>query len=142
MEENLIHLDIASEFGAQPKGQRFAIYVPNKNQHGKPVAQGPWVEEGLRLLANICGGASAMPPIQGAWLNPQTQELIIEEPVVIYSYIEPETFALRLGELRDFIHRMGAETDQGQMAFEFDGEFYLIDFPASQPLPVNQPGDV
>ena len=83
-----------------------------------------------------------MPPIQGAWLNPQTQKLIIEEPVVIYSYIEPEIFALRLGELRDFIHRLGAETDQGQMAFEFDGEFYLIDFPASQPLPVNQPGDV
>ena len=72
-----------------------------------------------------------MPPIQGAWLNPQTQELIIEEPVVIYSYIEPETFALRLGELRDFIQRLGAETDQGQMAFEFDGEFYLIDFPVS-----------
>lgn len=31
MEENLIHLDIASAFGAQPKGQRFAIYVPNKD---------------------------------------------------------------------------------------------------------------
>ena len=131
MPENLIHLDIASEFGAQPKGQRFAIYVPNKDQHGQPVAQGQWVEEGLRLLASICGGASAMPPIQGAWLNPQTDELNIEEPVVIYSYIEPDTFALRLGELRDFIFRLGAATNQGQMAFEFDGEFYLIDFPVS-----------
>lgn len=48
---------------------------------------------------------------------------------MIYSYIEPETFALRLSELRAFIHRLGIETDQGQMAFEFDGEFYLIDFP-------------
>ena len=131
MEENLIRLDIASEFAAQPKGQRFAIYVPNKNRHGQPVAQASWVEEGLRLLASICGGASAMPPIQGAWLNPQTNALIIEEPVVIYSYIEPETFAMRLSELRDFIHRLGTETDQGQMAFEFDGEFYLIDFPPS-----------
>lgn len=129
MEENLIHLDIASEFGAQPKGQRFAIYVPNKNRHGEPVAQASWVEEVLRLLASICGGASAMPPIQGAWLNPQTSALIVEEPLVIYSYIEPETFALRLSELRAFIHRLGIETDQGQMAFEFDGEFYLIDFP-------------
>lgn len=142
MEEDLIQIDIAGEFGAHPKGQRFAIYVPNKNQHGEHVAQGRWVEEGLRLLASICGGASAMPPVQGAWLNPQTQELIIEEPVVIYSYIEPETFAARLGELRDFIHRLGAETDQGQMAFEFDGEFYLIDFPASPSLPLTQPEDV
>lgn len=83
MEEDLIQIDIAGEFGAKPKGQRFAIYVPNKNQHGEHVAQGRWVEEGLRLLASICGGASAMPPVQGAWLNPQTQELIIEEPVVM-----------------------------------------------------------
>lgn len=133
MEENLIHLDIASEFGAQPKGQRFAIYVPNKDQHGKSVAQSHWVMEGLRLLASISGGASAMPPIQGAWVNPQTNELIIEEPVVIYSYIEPETFALRLGELRAFINQLGVETGQGQMAFEFDGEFYLIDVPISRP---------
>lgn len=131
MEETLIHLDIASEFGAQPKGQRFAIYVPNKDQHGNAVAQGYWVEEGLRLLARISGGASAMPPVQGAWVNPHTDALIIEEPIVIYSYIEPETFALRLGELRAFIYRLGIETDQGQMAFEFDGEFYLIDFPIS-----------
>ena len=142
MEENLIHLDIASEFGAQPKGQRFAIYVPNKDRHGKPVLQSQWVEEGLRLLASICGGASAMPPIQGAWINPQTQKLIIEEPVVIYSYIEPEIFALRLGELRDFIYRLGAGTDQGQMAFEFDGEFYLIDFPTSTSSSLTQPEDV
>ena len=132
MQENLINLDIANEFGAQPKGQRFAIYIPNKDRHGQTVAQGKWVEEGLRLMARICGGASAMPPIQGAWLNPQTNELIIEEPVVIYSYIEAETFALRLGEFREFIYRLGTETSQGQMAFEFDGEFYLIDFPISE----------
>lgn len=128
MKENTIQIDIAAEFSAQPKGQRFAIYIPNKTRHGAKVEQGQWVDEGLRLLASICGGASAMPPIQGAWLNPQTNQLIIEEPVVIYSYIEPEMFALRLRELRDFIHRVGSKTDQGQMAFEFDGEFYLIDF--------------
>lgn len=132
MEELQITLDIAAEFGAEPKGQRFAIYVPNKDRLGNPVEQSRWVEEGLRLLAEICGGASAMPPIQGAWLNPQTRELVIEEPIVIYSYIEPENFVLRIGELRDFIRRLGTKTNQGQMAFEFDGEFYLIDFPAVQ----------
>ena len=35
--------------------------------------------------------ASAMPPIHGVWLNPQTQELIIEEPVVTYSDRCPPT---------------------------------------------------
>lgn len=137
MDETLIQIDIAEAFGARAKGQRFSIYVPNKDQNANAVAQGIWVDEGLRLLADICGGASAMPPIQGAWLNPHTRQLIIEEPVVIYSHIEPEVFAQRLGELRGFIHRMGAETGQGQMAFEFDGEFYLIDIAPPKP---NRPG--
>lgn len=132
MTDSDISLDLASAFGAYALGQRFAIYVPNKDAHGQPVAQARWVDEGLRLLSAISGGASAMPPIQGAWLNPATQQLIIEEPIVIYSYIAPEVFTNQLPALREFIHRLGRETGQGQMAFEFDGTFYLIDI-APQP---------
>jgi hypothetical protein len=31
-----------------------------------------------------------------------------------------------LPELRSFLHRMGRETRQGEVAFEFDGRFYRI----------------
>ena len=66
MTDSDITLDIASAFGAHALGQRFAVYVPNKDANGHPVVQARWVDEGLRLLSSISGGASAMPPIQGA----------------------------------------------------------------------------
>jgi hypothetical protein len=31
-----------------------------------------------------------------------------------------------LPRLREFLHRMGRETNQGEIAFEFDGRFYRI----------------
>lgn len=33
-----------------------------------------------------------MPPVTGAWLNPESGELIIEEPVIVYSYIDGEFY--------------------------------------------------
>lgn len=32
-----------------------------------------------------------------------------------------------LDELVAFVHELGCKTNQGQIAFEFDGEFYLVD---------------
>ena len=71
MTEPEIELDIAALFEAEPvHGQRFSIYVPNKDREGAPVEQRPWVEAALALLSKIGGGATAMPPVEGAWLNP------------------------------------------------------------------------
>ena len=68
-----------------------------------------------------------MPPVTGAWLNPESGELIIEEPVVVYSYVDGEKFMQHLDELVAFVNELGRKTNQGQIAFEFDGEFYLVD---------------
>jgi hypothetical protein len=46
--------------------------------------------------------------------------------VVIYSHVRPESFLQNLPRLREFLHRMGRETNQGEVAFEFDGRFYRI----------------
>jgi hypothetical protein len=121
-------INIAEAFGANDsRTQRFSVYIPNKDQNGKPVQQERWVNEALTLLSEICGGATAMPPVRGAWLNPDSQILIFEEPVLVYSFIEPEAFARRLGEIVALVQKIGIETNQGQMAIEFDGALYLID---------------
>jgi hypothetical protein len=49
-----------------------------------------------------------------------------EEPVVVYSYVLDEPFLANLSRLREFLHRMGRETDQGEVAFEFGNRFYRI----------------
>ena len=68
-----------------------------------------------------------MPPIRGAWLNDDTGNLAVEEPVLVYSYIEPDAFASRLNEVVSLVHEIGRQTQQGQMAIEVNQAFYLID---------------
>ena len=93
-------VNIVGAFGAsEGRDQRFAIYVPNRDKDGNSVAQDVWVHKALTLLSEICGGATAMPPIRGAWLNAASGNLIIEEPVLVYTYIDPDEFAHRLSEV-------------------------------------------
>ena len=49
-----------------------------------------------------------------------------EEPVKLYTYVNADAFEAHLGELRGFLHRLGVETKQGEVALEFDGIFLRI----------------
>jgi len=77
------------------------------------------------LLTEINGGATAMPPAEGGWLNDKGK-VVWENPVIVYSFIRPDDFLKKLPGVRAFLHRMGRETNQGEVAFEFDGRFYRI----------------
>jgi hypothetical protein len=123
-----IPLDIAALFGAEPvHGERFSVYVPDKDRNGGPVPRELWVEEALALLSKIGGGATAMPAVDGAWFNQETGNLIREQPRVVYSYIIPEQFLEHRDELVAFVKRLGRETNQGAVAIEFDGVLYYVD---------------
>ncbi len=127
-ESDEVGLDIAISFGAEADAstQAFCIYVPNKDREGKEIGdQRRWVLEALRLLGSVGGGATAMPPVEGIWENAEG-EFVWENPVIVYSYIKADQFLARLPELRSFLHKMGRETRQGEIAFEFDGRFYRI----------------
>jgi hypothetical protein len=128
-DEDDVGLDIAGAFGAEPdvSSQSFAIYVPNKDRDGHEIGnQRQWVLEALGLLAGAGGGATAMPPVEGVWLNSEQGEFVWENPVIVYSYIKPDEFLERLPQLKAFLYRMGRETRQGEIVFEFDGRFYRI----------------
>lgn len=100
--------------------------MPNKDQDGRELGnQRRWVLEALALLGEIGGGATAMPPVEGTWMN-EKGEFVWENPVVVYSYIRSNDFISKLSQLREFLHRMGRETNQGEIAFEFDRVFYRI----------------
>ena len=40
--------------------------------------------------------------------------------------IYPDKFEKNLNSLREFLHRFGRETNQGEVVFEFAGEFFRI----------------
>jgi hypothetical protein len=121
-------LDLAAELGAQDNysTQCFTIYIPNKDKNGKEFGnQRKWVLEALGLLTELNGGATAMPPPEGVWGSDEG-ELIWEHPVVVYSFIRGDLFFESLARVREFLHRMGRETNQGEVAVEFQRQFFLI----------------
>jgi hypothetical protein len=120
--------NLAGELGADggTSIQCFSIYIPDQDQDGNEIGnQRKWVLEALDLLGGINGGATAMPPCEGVWLN-DDEQVIREHPIVVYSYVVPDAFLGGLPRIREFLHRMGRETNQGEVAFEFDGRFYRI----------------
>jgi hypothetical protein len=127
-EQNPGEMDLAAALGSTGGAsvQCFTVYVPNKDRQGREIGnQRKWVLEAIRLLSEINGGATAMPPVEGGWLN-DTGEIIWENPVVVYSFIRPDEFVANLPRLRESLHRMGRETNQGEIAFEFDQQFHMI----------------
>jgi hypothetical protein len=124
-----ISLNIADALGAEPavSSQKLTLYIPDKDADGAEFGtQRRYVLEAAQLLAQIGGGVTIMPPTEGGWFNPQTNQIIWERPVVVYTYINEEAFARLLPELRRFVHRLGRETRQGEIAVELDGTFYRI----------------
>ena len=78
------------------------------------------------MLSEANGGATAMAPCEGVWKNTKGV-LIVESPVVVYSFVEdPAAFIANIPRLKVFLHRMGRESNQGEIAFEFDGAFFRI----------------
>lgn len=121
-------VDLAEALSAEAdvSTQCFSLYVPNKDRHNREIGnQRKWVLEAIHLLSAINGGATAMPPVEGGWLN-DDGGIIWENPVVVYSFIRPDQFLSKLPQVRAFLHRMGRETNQGEIAFEFDNRFYRI----------------
>ncbi len=121
-------LDVAAALGADAgvSVQSFAVYIPNKDRAGHEIGnQRQWVLEALGLLGKVGGGATAMPPVEGVWLDEQGQ-FVWENPVVVYTYIKPDAFLAHLPQLREFLHRMGRRCNQGEVAFEFGDRFFRI----------------
>jgi hypothetical protein len=127
-EENS-EIDLASILGAQQNvsDQVLTLYIPDRDRDNHEIGtQRKWVLEAADLLARIGGGVTIMPPTEGGWLDEENNVIIWEHPIMVYTYIKPDQFEEYLPELREFLHRMGRETNQGEIAVEFDGQFYRI----------------
>ena len=107
----------------------FIVFVPSKDKDGIDLADHhQWVEGAARMLGHLFGGSTIMPPARGTWLNPETNELIVEEVVLVHSYAtraDAEAPA-KLEDLGRFLHRMGRETNQGEIGIAVNGVFHRI----------------
>lgn len=121
-------IDLGDAVGAAENGsiQRLTLYIPSRDREGSAFDPSPWIEEALMLLSRIGGGATAMPPADGAWLDPDHDTLVREKVVLAYTFVDPDRFEAMLPELRRFLHALGRETRQGEVVCEFDGVLFKI----------------
>jgi hypothetical protein len=122
-------IDLGSALGASIdlSPQILRLYIPNKDRNGRRLwQQRKWVNEAAHLLATLGGGVTIAPPVRGGWYDPSSGRIIWESPIIVYTYVKPDFFLPRLPKLREFLHRLGRETNQGEIAFEFGGDFYRI----------------
>lgn len=122
-------IDLGAMLGAtgETSHQTLTVFVPDRDRDGVEIGtQRRFVLEAANLLAEIGGGVTIDPPVEGGWYDPQAQQLVWERPVILYTYVRPEPFRNALPRLRLFLHRMGRETRQGEVAFVFGDELYRI----------------
>jgi hypothetical protein len=122
-------IDLVAALGAsiELSPQELRLYIPNKDRYSNEFGcQRKWVLEASSLLARIGGGVTMLPPAEGGWYDQENDTIVWESPILVYTYVKPDLFEKHLPELRQFLHRLGRETNQGEVALEFDGDFYRI----------------
>ena len=122
--------DLATALGADQARigiQVLTLYIPSHDRDGETLDdQERWVRRAAEVLVTLGDGVTIPPAYRGGWRKPDTGETIWEHPVLPYTYVDPGLLLEQVAELRAFLHRMGRETGQGEVAFEFDGEFCRI----------------
>jgi hypothetical protein len=104
------------------------VFIPSVDRNGDPIpgSQQAWVEECLAVLGELFGGATAFPPSRGVWRAPDGN-LVYDDTVIVFSYVDEADLIGSAGEsLRDFLMRLGRETNQGEVGVFIDGTYYGI----------------
>lgn len=127
-EEDKVTIALGPKLGAEADvfTQKITLYIPNKDQDDKVITdQEEWVRQARQLLTEMNDGATAFPPADGTWRTDEGK-ILWESTRLVYSYIRTETFLDQLDRLTEFLHRFGRETNQGEVVFEFDKQFFRV----------------
>src|SRR5271157_6003683 len=105
------------------------LFIPSRDRHDRAIDQVHWVDESLRVLGALFGGATAFPQGRGVWRDDaQGGKLLFDEPVVIQCYTSEHMLEQHMKRLGEFLHRMGRESRQGAIGLVIDRDYLEIGF--------------
>lgn len=120
----------ARELGAnQPQGTvHLMIFVPTADRSGRKIAGPSWTRPALSVLGKLFRGATAYPKGKGVWRDDaQGGKLVFDDTTIVFSYVAPAALTrAALRDLRAFLHRLGRETNQGEVGLVLDGKYLGI----------------
>lgn len=106
------------------------LFIPSVQRDGvTTIDQDHWVEEALKTLGRVFGGATAFPQAKGIWRDDDRGgRLVRDRPVVVHCYARPQDIedTDNLAALGSFCRRMGRETKQGEVGLVIDNEYLAI----------------
>ena len=106
----------------------FVLFVPSVDREGLSIDHEYWVEEALIAFGTHLRGATAYPRAIGVWRDDERGgTLVRDEPTIVTCYANPEEVTDEvLLQLRQFFHRLGRETNQGEIGVIVDNRYYPI----------------
>ena len=114
---------------SQPVGTLIiVVFIPSQDRDGNAIDQDFWVRGALETLGTLFRGATAYPRARGVWRDDERGGILrYEEPILVTCYADPRamTNAAR-ARLREFLHRMGRESKQGEVGIVVGGDYYGI----------------
>jgi hypothetical protein len=133
--------DFATALGASKGASTLLVlFIPSRDRTDAAIDQGYWVDEALKTLGTLFGGATAFPQGKGVWRDDaQGGKLLFDEPVIIQCYASELAIESRAADLKRFLHRMGREAKQGAIGLVIDRDYLEIGFPLEQPAPPSRP---
>lgn len=114
--------DVAKALGAAKGASTLLVlFIPSRDRSDEAIDQGYWVEEALKTLGTLFGGATAFPQGKGVWRDDaQGGRLLFDEPVINQCYASEEAIESRTADLKRFLHRMGRGARQGAIGLLID----------------------
>jgi hypothetical protein len=104
------------------------LFVPSQDRSGRDIDHDSWVTRALETLGTLFRGATAYPRARGVWRDDEREgELRYEEPTVVTCYADPAALTdTARSRLRAFLHRLGRETNQGEVGIVIGDKYYGI----------------
>jgi len=111
--------------GGSSQGRQLSIYVPSKSKEGKPLDHTQWKKVTMAFMTRLFGRCTAMPQLQGVWAD-ESGTILDETVVIVYSYVDREKLSRHAEDVQSFLIGLGKSTQQAEVGFEYDGEFFTI----------------
>jgi hypothetical protein len=104
------------------------LFIPSQDRNGSPIDHDFWVTGALETLGTMFRGATAYPRARGVWRDDERGGVLrYEEPTIVTCYADPKAMSnAAQSRLRDFLHRLGRETNQGEVGVMIGDKYYGI----------------